>query len=173
MKDLSFFKFSPDEYLTGDIIVESQVGKGSVFTFFVEIKEGIIAQPESNKTKVIGIEKGERHYRILVVDDKEENLRVAVILLNLVGFETIEATNGEDAIAKFMKFIPDLVLMDLRMPVMDGYESIRHIKSTVKGKTTPIIALTASAFEEEQEKTKLLDLNGYIRKPFRENDLLN
>ena len=157
----------------GRISVSSEVGKGSVFTFYVEIKEGEITEPESRRTKVVKIDNGEKHYRILVVDDKEENLRVAVNLLKLVGFETNEAVNGVDAIVKFEEYFPDLILMDLRMPVMDGYEATKRIKSTDKGITTPIIALTASAFEEEQEKTKLFEFKGYIRKPFRENDLFS
>jgi Amt family ammonium transporter len=122
---------------------------------------------------VISIDKGEKNYRILVVDDKKENLKVVVDLLKLVGFETNEAVNGRDAVVKFEEWDPDLILMDLRMPFMDGYEATNYIKSTIKGALIPIVALTASAFEEEQEKTKLLELHGYIRKPFRENELFS
>ena len=72
-------------------------------------------------------------YRILVVDDKNDNLKVASDLLKLVGFETNEAANGEVAIEKFESWNPHLILMDMRMPVMDGYEATRRIKSTEKG----------------------------------------
>jgi len=106
-----------------------------------------------------------------VVDDKDENLRVAIDLLTLVGFETCEAINGVDAIEKFEEWNPHLILMDMRMPVMDGYEATRKIKSTEKGKQTPIVALTASAFEDERKKIESLGMQGYIRKPFRENEL--
>ena len=158
----------------GNITVSSEVGKGSLFTFFVEIKKGKTKAAESNTPKrVIGIDKGEENYRILVVDDKPENLKVAVKILKLVGFETIEAVNGEDAIAKFEEWNPHLVLMDMRMPVMDGHEATHRIKLTEKGKQTPIIALTAGAFEEDQDKSKLSELQGYIRKPFRENELFD
>jgi CheY-like chemotaxis protein len=91
----------------------------------------------------------------------------------LVGFDTAEAVNGEDAIAKFEEYDPHLILMDMRMPIMDGYEATKHIKSTKKGEKTPIIALTASTFEGEQIKTKSLNMQGYIRKPFRENELFS
>jgi len=159
----------------GNITVSSQVGKGSVFTFHVEIKEGKIESVEKSNTKrAICIDKkGEEVYRILVVDDKKENLQVAVNLLKLVGFETNEAVNGKDAIAKFEECNPHLILMDMRMPIMDGYEATRLIKSMEKGKQTPIIALTASTFEEERNKIESLNMQGYIRKPFRENELFS
>ncbi|MBK7712328.1 MAG: PAS domain S-box protein [Bacteroidales bacterium] len=158
----------------GDITVSSQVGIGSVFTFHVMTTKGEneIIKPNDDK-RIMSIEKGQKPFKILVVDDKTENLRVAVNLLNLVGFETNEAINGEDAIKKFNDWNPDLILMDMRMPVMDGYEATRKIKSTQRGKQTPIIALTASTFEEERNEIKSLDIQGYIRKPFKENDLFN
>jgi two-component system sensor histidine kinase/response regulator len=156
----------------GDIVVTSELGKGSVFTFQIEVKQGNPDAIEKNTSKrVIGIEKQKEAYRILVVDDKDENLRVAIDLLTLVGFKTCEATNGVEAIEKFEQWNPHLILMDMRMPVMDGYEATRKIKLTEKGKQTPIVALTASAFEDERKKIESLGMRGYIRKPFRENEL--
>ncbi|MEK7720456.1 MAG: ATP-binding protein, partial [Bacteroidota bacterium] len=158
----------------GDITITSEVVKGSVFTFQVEIKDGNPnAIEKSSPQGVIGIERSDTTYRILVVDDKNDNLKVASDLLKLVGFETNEAANGEVAIEKFESWNPHLILMDMRMPVMDGYEATRRIKSTEKGRKTPIIALTASTFEDELNKIKALGMQGYIRKPFRENDLFN
>jgi two-component system sensor histidine kinase/response regulator len=158
----------------GDITVSSEVGKGSLFTFQVSMQRGSVHSVERNSTKgVIGIESIGSNYRILVVDDKEDNLKVASTLLNMVGFETREAINGEDAIAKFELWNPHLILMDMRMPVMDGYEATRRIKATDKGKATPIVALTASTFEDELKKIEALGIEGFIRKPFRENELFN
>jgi PAS domain S-box-containing protein len=156
----------------GDIRVISEVGKGSVFTFYVEIEVGKdkVVQ-ETMKQRVLSIDNGKNEYRILVVDDTEENRQVVVRLLNLVGFITMEAVNGEDAIAKFDEWNPHLILMDMRMPVMDGYEATRRIKQTEKGIQTPIVALTASSFEDEQKKIGELGIHGYIRKPFRESEL--
>jgi PAS domain S-box-containing protein len=158
----------------GDISVSSKLGKGSTFTFHVKIKEG---DPEAiqdvSSQRIKCIEKGQKDFRILIVDDKDENLRVAVKLLELIGFQTKEAVNGEDAILKFEEWSPDLILMDMRMPVMDGYEATRLIKLTEKGKSTPIIALTASSFEDERKEIEKLDMQGYIRKPFRENELFS
>lgn len=156
----------------GGITVSSEVGKGSVFTFRVEINEGDSTSVETDTTKsVIGIDQGEEIYRILVVDDKKENLKVAVTLLQIVGFQTKEAVNGADAIEKFNEWNPNLILMDMRMPVMDGYEATRRIKATEKGQKTPIVALTASTFEDELKQIDSLGIQGYIRKPFRENEL--
>jgi PAS domain S-box-containing protein len=158
----------------GEINLTSEVGRGSVFSFNIEIKPGKAESVSTNvPRRVICIDKKETIYRILVVDDKEENLRVVVDLLRMVGFETNEAVNGADAITKFETWNPHLILMDLRMPLMDGYEAANLIKSTEAGKRTPIIALTASAFEEIHVKEKMPWLQGYIRKPFRENELFS
>lgn len=160
--------------LGGDITVTSEIGKGSVFTFQVEIKKGNPEAIEKNSSKrVVGFEKKNESYRILVVDDRDENLKVAIDLLKLVGFETNEAVNGLEAIEKFEKWNPHLILMDMRMPVMDGYEASSRIKSTEKGKKTPIVALTASAFEDERKRIESLGINGYIRKPFHDNELFS
>jgi CheY-like chemotaxis protein len=158
----------------GDISVSSQLGSGSLFTFQVELKEGNSEAVERDQTrKVVGIETREMGYRILVVDDKPDNLQVASTLLKLVGFETKEAVNGEEAISIFEDWHPHLILMDMRMPVMDGYEATRKIRSMESGKEVPIVALTASIFEDELKKIESLGMQGFIRKPFRENELFN
>ena len=150
----------------GDITITSEVVKGSVFTFQVEIKDGNPnAIEKSSPQGVIGIERSDTTYRILVVDDKNDNLKVASDLLKLVGFETNEAANGEVAIEKFESWNPHLILMDMRMPVMDGYEATRRIKSTEKGRKTPIIALTASTFEDELNKIKALECRDISANP--------
>jgi PAS domain S-box-containing protein len=156
----------------GDISVTSEVGKGSVFTFHVHIEIGKAdAVQEIMKERVLAIENGKEEYRILVVDDTEENRQVVVRLLNLVGFATKEAVNGEDAISAFEAWNPHLILMDMRMPVMDGYEATRLIKQTEKGRQIPIVALTASSFDDERKKISELEISGHIRKPFRESEL--
>ncbi len=161
----------------GDITVTSELGVGSVFTFEVEISNGKQEDVErQNTNKVIGIKSvksQEKKLKILVVDDKAENLQVAVHLLKAVGFETIEAVDGADAIEKFKKYNPHLILMDMRMPVMDGYEATQRIKETKDGCNIPIVALTASTFEEERKRIAALKMEGYIRKPFRETELFN
>ena len=160
--------------MNGNITVASQEGKGSVFTVNVEIKEGT---PEAGETvitrQVTGIDNPQETYRILVVDDKEENRQVVVNFLQLVGFQTNEAINGEDAITKFEQWNPHLIIMDKQMPVMDGYEATRHIRETEKTGKTPIIVVTASGLNNEKENATTPDIQGYIRKPFRESELFS
>ena len=156
----------------GNISVASQEGEGSVFTIRVEIKEGKPeAADDSISKRVIGIDHPKDSYRILVVDDREENLRVVVDFLHWVGFETRVAMNGADAIAGFEQWNPHLILMDLRMPLMDGYEATSRIKATEKGKQVPIVVLSASKLEVDETKIAGLDISGFIYKPFRENEL--
>ncbi len=158
----------------GDISVSSKVGEGSIFTFKIEFSAGIESNIEKHNTKrVVSIADNSRAYKILVVDDKKENLQVAVRLLELVGFNTEEAIDGKQAIEKVISSKPDLILMDMRMPVMDGYEATRIIKTMDDVKEIPIIALTASTFEDERKRIEALKMQGYIRKPFRESDLFN
>lgn len=162
------------QLMGGDISVSSKTGEGSIFTIKVEYNEGNLDEIEKLETKrIISIANHDKKYKILVVDDKVENLKVTVNLLNAVGFETVEAVNGKDAIDKLNKTRPDLILMDMRMPVMDGYEAIRMIKSMEEFKNIPVVALTASTFEDEKKRIEALKIEGYIRKPFRENDLFN
>ncbi|MBF0224859.1 MAG: response regulator [Desulfobacterales bacterium] len=158
----------------GDITVSSEFGKGTLFQFKIEIQIGqpVDAQND-NSQRIIGIDNGQKKYRILVVDDNEENLNIAVNLLQMVGFETNKSVNGKEAVTQFEKWNPHLILMDIRMPIMDGYEATKRIKSTEKSKQTPIIALTASVFEDERKKIIDIGMQGYIRKPFRENDLFH
>jgi CheY-like chemotaxis protein len=156
----------------GNITVKSKLGKGSVFAFQVEVKVGTTDGSKTITAKrVIGMAKGQKAFQVLVVDDNTENLSVVVSFLRLAGFETVEATNGKEAIEKFEENLPDLVLMDLRMPVMNGYEAIRQIRSTERERLVPIIAISANLLEDEEAKLQSTDIQGYIHKPFRDGEL--
>ncbi|MEI6389344.1 MAG: response regulator, partial [Spirochaetota bacterium] len=156
----------------GDISVTSEAGKGSVFTFHVGIGEGEgLAITAVKSRRIIGIKDRQEPARILIVDDRQENRRVIAKLLGYAGFQTNEADNGNEAIAIFSEWEPHLILMDMRMPVMNGYEATRRIKSTDRGKGTPIVVLTASSFVEERKKEIAGLVQGYIRKPFHEDEL--
>jgi CheY-like chemotaxis protein len=119
----------------------------------------------------VGIEPGHPKYRVLIADDNKENRDLLAQTLGPVGFELRQANNGAEAIREFQAWQPDIILMDLRMPVMDGREATRRIKSTPKGKETAIVALTASPFEDRRKDMAAIGTNGYIRKPFRESEL--
>ncbi|MEP0833099.1 response regulator [Microcoleus sp. AS-A8] len=155
----------------GDIKVSSRLGKGSIFQFEIEVdlaQEPKIVTPQASP-RVIGLESGQPQYRILVVDDRLESRVLLVKLLASVGFEGQEAVNGQEAIELWSSWEPHLIWMDMRMPVMDGYEATKRIKADLKGQATAIVALTASAFEEERSVVLSAGCDDFVRKPFRES----
>jgi len=103
--------------------------------------------------------------KILVVDDNELNLRLACDALELAGHETLSAWNGRDAVEIAASKCPDLVLMDLRMPVMNGEEAMQRIRADARTKHIPVVALTASAMTGEREQLLARGFDGYISKP--------
>jgi PAS domain S-box-containing protein len=158
----------------GDITVSSQEGKGSIFHVEIGLSAGDVAgvakiAPDSRR--VVGIEPGQPKYRVLIADDNKENRDLLAQTLGPVGFEIRQADDGAGAIKEFQAWQPDIILMDLRMPVMDGREATRRIKSSPKGKETSVIVLTASSFEDGRRDMAAAGANGYIRKPFRESEL--
>ncbi|MBP0028265.1 response regulator [Roseofilum sp. Guam] len=158
----------------GDIWVSSALGEGTVFEFYIPVK---VADPESQSSlqknrKIIGIAKGQPMYKILVVEDHWPNRILLVNLLKRVGFEVQEAVNGLEAIEIWKTRHSDLIWMDMRMPVMDGYEATEKIKSFPGGKSTVIIALSAHAFVQDKEKMLASGCDDYLSKPFDEVELL-
>ena len=156
----------------GNVSVTSEAGRGSLFRFDVLINTACTGPGDGDDTRrVIGIREGDATYRILIVDDNEENLEMVSQLLKLVGYETCETDNGTDAISIVKSWRPHLVLMDLRMPVMDGYEAARRIRLTNPGNQIPIVAITATPIELGEENFFAVGFDGTIRKPFHKNDL--
>jgi two-component system cell cycle response regulator DivK len=109
---------------------------------------------------------------ILVVEDQEDNRRILRDLLGNAGFELIEAESGEDALAAVMRRRPDLILMDIQLPAMDGYEATRRIKSNPDMKTVPIIAVTSYALAGDDAKAQAAGCIAYVSKPFSPRALL-
>ncbi len=161
------------QLMGGEIAVSSTVGRGATFKFDVQtrIAQATDIQTQQPTGRVVGLAPDQPAYRILVVEDKWANRLLLVKLLTKVGFQVREASNGEEAIALWESWQPHLIWMDMRMPVMDGYEATKAIKQTQKGQDTVIIALTASAFDEQRETILRLGCDDFIRKPFRENVL--
>lgn len=157
----------------GDIVVESHVGKGSVFTIHLPLLEGdadAIAAKEMPR-HVVGLRAGQPLCRVLVADDVAENRQLLTQLLAPVGFEIRLATNGAEAVREFEEWRPHLILMDFRMPVMDGLEAIRRIRSMPGGLELKIIAVTASAMDENRQQLLEIGADDFIGKPFREVEL--
>ncbi len=157
----------------GDISVESTLGQGTNFTFNIQVDFATESdEPENLSTKqVIALEADQQIYRILIVEDIIENRQLLIEILKPLGFETREACNGAEGVALYTNWKPHLILMDMLMPIMDGYEATRQIKESLEGEETIIIALTASAFEEQREVIFSAGCDDFIRKPFREEVL--
>lgn len=163
------------QLMGGDISVESELGKGTTFSCFIQAK--LAHKTNKNITgehlRVLGIAPGQPTYKILTVDDKYINRQLLIKLLSPLGFEVKEASNGQEAIAIWDEWEPHLIWMDMRMPVMDGYEATKYIKSTTKGNATAIIALTASVLEEEKAIVLSAGCDDFLRKPFTEHTIFD
>jgi len=103
--------------------------------------------------------------KILVVEDNEDNLQVVCDELEYAGYEVVSAGDGEEAIEKTLAETPDLILMDVSIPIIDGWEVTRRLKADPKTGNIPIIALTAHAMAGDEEKAKAAGCDGYIAKP--------
>ncbi|CAK8723183.1 hypothetical protein KKHLCK_12495 [Candidatus Electrothrix laxa] len=157
----------------GNIEVTSTPDIGSIFRFKVAIEKSKHAEikKSSHSPRVRGIASGQKTFRLLVVEDIVENRRILVKLFNSVGFRVKEAPNGARGIEIYHTWQPDLIWMDIRMPVMDGYEATRKIRKTKAGKEVVIIALTAQAFGNEREEALKAGCNDFISKPYSEEEL--
>ncbi len=163
------------ELMGGEMSVSSCVGQGTNFKFDIQVIGVESAEAESIKPTrhVIALEPNQHPYRILIVDDKPLNRQLLVKMLNPLGFQLKEAINGQEAIEIWDSWEPHLIWMDMRMPVMDGYEATKQIKGTVKGQATAIIALTASVLEEERAVILSAGCDAFMRKPFREAEIFD
>jgi signal transduction histidine kinase/CheY-like chemotaxis protein len=162
------------QLMGGDISVTSELGKGTTFQFQIQAQIGtpLISDP-SQKRRTLALAPDQPNYRILVVDDKPINSQLLVKMLSPMGFEVQEASNGLEAIAIWDQWEPHLIWMDMRMPIMDGYEATKHIKSTDKGNATAVIALTASVLEEEKAIVLSAGCDDFVRKPFKEQTIFD
>jgi signal transduction histidine kinase/CheY-like chemotaxis protein len=161
--------------MNGDIAVSSQEGRGSRFTLTLPVKatakSAVIPQHPKQQVKCLAAD--QPPCRLLVVDDMESNRGFLTQLLEPLGFQVAVAANGKEAITAFQEQRPSLILMDIRMPIMDGMEATKQIKALPGGNVTPIIAVTAHAFEEERLETLAGGADDFLRKPLKEEKLLD
>jgi len=158
------------ELMDGKITAESQKGVGSNIYFEVTFPKGIAADLPSKDAFIVN-ESMLAGKTILVVDDNEMNRLVATTILNNYGAATVEAANGKESIDYLSSKMVDLVLMDVQMPIMNGFEATKIIRSSIS-KDLPIIALTANAIKGDNEKCLAAGMSDYMSKPFKEEDLL-
>jgi CheY-like chemotaxis protein len=156
-----------------EMTVSSSVGQGTLFAFDIHCQLGQATdiQKTTSEKQVIALAPNQPRYRILIVDDKWANRQLLIKLLNPLGFELNEAENGQEALELWNEWQPHLIWMDMRMPMMDGYEATQHIKAHTKGQATAIIALTASVLEEKRVLVLDAGCDDFLRKPFREGDI--
>jgi len=162
----------------GDMVVGSDIGQGATFKFdiHVQVVDAADVKTRHPKQRVIALEPGQPRYRLLIVDDKWSNRELLIRLLAGIssptaGFDLREAEDGETALEVWNEWEPHLIWMDLRMPVLDGYEATRRIKATTRGQATKIIALTASPFEGQQADALSAGCDDFLRKPVSETDI--
>jgi two-component system, cell cycle response regulator DivK len=103
--------------------------------------------------------------RILVVEDNERNLKLIRDVLQFAGYEIVEATSGEQGVALAQDCEPDLVLMDLQLPQMDGTEALRLLRASPRTRDVPVVAVTAFAMREDRERAFGAGFDGYLQKP--------
>jgi len=159
--------------MDGEITVTSTLGVGSCFRLEVDLKDcnHQIIPISSPRQKVIGLKPGQGPFKILVTDDKFENRALICELLKIVGFETREACNGLEAVTLNASWSPHLIIMDMTMPLMNGYEATQRIRSAENGVHIPIIAVTASAFIEDKQRIISSGIDYYLSKPFKDEEL--
>lgn len=151
----------------GEMTVRSQLGKGTIFQFQIPAGATDEIPASASSPQVIGLEAGQSSYRILVVEDKRESRQILVELLTSVGFEVREAENGQEAIALWQSWLPHLIWMDIRMPVLDGLASTQQIKAGNSSSPPVIIAITGNAFEEDRVAALSAGFDDFVRKPIR------
>lgn len=162
------------QLMGGDIHVRSQLGIGSLFSFEIPAHslEYCSLSVNTNKAKVISLAPGQPAYKILVVDDRLDSRLFLNELLSNLGFKIENAENGQEAIDCWKTWQPDLILMDVRMPIIDGLTATKLIKGKPLGKKTKIIILTASVFEEDQEQILACGCDDFVTKPLEVDNLL-
>ncbi len=163
------------QLMGGDITLESQLGQGSVFRFEISAGRGDDEEllQRSQRGYVSSVVGGASRFRILIVDDRETNRAVLARLLGDIGFDLKEAFDGQQAVDLWGEWQPHLILMDMAMPVMDGYEASRLIKASDTEGRSKLIAITAGAFETERAKIMALGVDDLVLKPYNEAILLD
>ncbi len=160
--------------MDSEIKVESKEGQGSVFWFDLHLPP-TAGQPDPYQTEaghIAGYHHPREPLKILIIDDKLTNRLMLSHMLSSLGFEVAEAINGEDGLAKAIAFEPDLILIDLIMPILDGFEATRRIRQTPTIREAIIIAISASAAGPVRENSLAAGCDDYLPKPVNFDSLL-
>ncbi len=164
------------ELMGGTISVTSEFGKGSVFRVElpVELAEeasiSALLRP-ATAGEVVGVEPGTPRHRILIAEDQAENRQLLSQLMSRIGLDVKTAEDGRECVRLFQEWHPHLIWMDRRMPVMDGIEATRRIRALPDGRDVKIVAVTASAFAEQQQEMLDAGMDHFVRKPYRFDEI--
>lgn len=157
--------------MAGDVrVLQSSPERGSIFelTITVDPASSTATKQQKAEPTVVGLAPGQVAPRILVADDNADNRRVLSQLLKSIDCEVEEVCNGQEALDRLSVKKPDLIFMDIKMPVMDGYKVIRRIKRQPGWQEIPIVAVTAYAFDEDRERSLVSGADDYLSKPFKD-----
>jgi len=157
----------------GDINVTSKMGKGSSFRFSIPLTAGEMphAQRATRTQRVLGLKSGQPNCRVLVVDDTKDNQALLVEMLERAGFATRSASSGEEGLSLFKSWLPQLVLLDMRMPAIDGVEALQWMRSTGRGSKAKIISMSANPFGNLRREAMEAGADDFLWKPFKEEEL--
>lgn len=155
----------------GDIQVESRLGEGSCFSFELDLPVTRIEIHDSGGKRIVVGYEGPRR-SILVVDDVEENSAMVRDMLGQLGFKVYAAANGAEALRMAPRLMPDLILMDVVMPEMDGIETTRRLRALPQITAVPVIAVSASSADENRKRLLSAEMNGFLSKPLVREKLL-
>jgi signal transduction histidine kinase/DNA-binding response OmpR family regulator len=162
------------QLMGGSIQVKSALGKGSSFLMEIPVeraRESEVRVRTEEPEEVIGLEAGQPEYRVLIVEDERENQMILERLLQRVGFQVRIAEDGGQGVESFRQWQPHFIWMDLRMPVMDGFDATRRIRNLEGGRDVKIAAVTASAFADQRSHALAAGMDDYLRKPYRPNEI--
>ncbi len=164
------------EMMGGQLHVNSQLGEGTTFWMVLPLKAATTDVDMKRETPpvIVGYERrpDQSPCKVLAVDDRKENRSLLVKLLTPLGFEVREAGNGKEAVELAREWIPNIVLTDLVMPVMDGFEATRQLRKMPELTELVIIMLSASAFDYHQSQSREVGCDDFLAKPFRSEVLL-
>lgn len=158
-----------------ELYVKSKPGQGSTFWFDLDLFPAVSCKTDvlHEEPRIIGYLPSSPAFKILIVDDKWENRTVLMSLLMPLGFEIIEAADGQECLNKVLEFKPDIVLLDLIMPVMDGFEASRCIKKNPECKHIKIITISASTLVSPDQIIMETGCDDYIAKPVKIQEVLD
>ena len=162
------------ELLDGNISAESELGKGSIFHISIPVdlaEAAEVVDMKATRPIVVGLEHGQPAWRILVVEDSAENRLLLSSILHQADFQIREAENGEEAVAIYQQWRPHFIWMDMRMPVMDGYEATAKIRQLPGGDEVKIVAITASAFKEQRKNILDAGCDDVVHKPIQSHEI--